>query len=79
MTNEMRNRMIDLAASYFANWQASMAALETDEERDYCNRYEGAMQMAALLGIEEKEIQDYAWGKWGEEIGRLYDENHATV
>lgn len=78
MTNELRDRAIDLAASYFANWKAYEAALEYDDERNYRNRYEGAMQMAALLGIEEAEIEAYAWDKWGKEIGRLYEDNHAT-
>lgn len=78
MTNELRDRAINLAASYFANWKACEAALEHDDARAYRNRYEGAMQMAALLGIEEAEIEAYAWDKWGDLIGRLYDDNHAT-
>ena len=79
MTNELRNKIIDLAASYFANWQACLAALEYDEAREYGDRYEGAMRTAALIGIEESEIKDHAWRKWGDEIGKLYDGNHASV
>ena len=75
---DVRIRMIDLAASYFASWRHAMAAMEVDDERDYRCRYEGAQRAAALLGIEEREIEDYAWAKWGDEIGKIYTENHQT-
>ena len=78
MTNEMRSKAIELAASYLANWKASAAALEPDEERDYRNRYEGAMRMAALLGIEESEIEATAWRLWGDEIKQAFEANNAT-
>ena len=76
--NEIRQKSTELAASYFANWKAAAAALDYDEERKYYNMYEAARCMAALMDIEEKEIQALAWSKYGEEIGKIYDENNAT-
>lgn len=74
--DDVKNRVIDLAASYYAMWRAAMAAHEVDDERDYRCRFEGAQLTAALLGIEEREIVEHAWKKWGDEIGRAYaDEN----
>lgn len=78
MMNEIKSKAIELAASYFANWKASEAALEYDDARDYRNRYDGARQMAALMGIEESEIEETAWKLYGEEIGKIYNENNAT-
>lgn len=77
-SNDVRNRVINLAASYFANWQHSMAIHEVDNERDYRCRYEGAQRAAAILGIEEEEIEEYAWAKWGDEIAKAHTENNPT-
>lgn len=74
--DDVKSRVIDLAASYFANWRAAMAAHEADDERDYRCKYEGAQLTAALLGIEEREIEEHAWKKWGDEIGRVYAEEN---
>lgn len=78
MTNEIRAKALEVAAGFYANWKACLAALEYDEERDYRNKYDGARQMAAIMGIEESEIEEMAWRLYGNEIGMLYDENNAT-
>lgn len=75
---DVRSQIIELAAAYFANWKYSMATLDVDNERDYRCRYEGAQRTAALLGIEEREIEDYAWTKWGDEIAKAHTENNPT-
>lgn len=84
MTNEIRSRAIELAASYYANWQACRAASEHDDARDYRNKYEGALRMAVLMGIGEdecaieREIEKTAYRLWGDEIGKIYETNNAT-
>jgi hypothetical protein len=78
MNNETREKAIKLAASYFANWKYYAAALEPDEERRYSDKYDGAVRMAALIGIDEKEIEDAAWALYGDEIRSAYEANNAT-
>lgn len=78
MTNEIREKAIELAASYFANWKACEAEHEYDDAAGYKNTYEGAMRMAAIMGIEASEIEDAAWKLYGDEIGKAYEDNNAT-
>lgn len=86
MKNEIRAKAIELAASYYANWKVCEAALEHREGWDYRNKYEGAMRMAILLGVDngegedkiEREIKDTAYRLWGDEIEKAYEDNNAT-
>lgn len=86
MTNEIRTKAIELAASYYANWQVCEAEMEYSEGREYRNRYEGALRMAILLGVDngdgenaiESEIKDTAYRLWGDEIRKAYEANNAT-
>ena len=69
---DVRIRMIDLAASYFASWRHAMAAMEVDDERDYrpgaravrelmedplLEEERTAVERAARRFFEEKEIR----------------------
>lgn len=86
MANENRAKIIELVASYYANWQACEAALEYDEGNEYRNRYEGALRTALLMGLDngkgedgfEWEIKDTAYRLWGDEIVKVYEANNAT-
>lgn len=86
MTSEIRTKAIELASSYYANWQACEAALEHKEAWDYRNKYEGSLRMAVLMGIDngdgegelEREIKETAYRLWGDVIGKAYKENNAT-
>lgn len=86
MTNEIREKAIELAASYYANWKACEAALERDEGWEYRNKYEGALRMAILLGVDngegeseiEREIKDTAYSLWGDEIRKAHEGNNIT-
>lgn len=78
MTNEMRTKAVNLAASYFANWKYYEATLDFDEARKYYNKYEAAANMAALMGIEAREIEETAWAQYGNEIGQAHATNNAT-
>lgn len=76
--SDVRAKAINLAASYYANWQYSRVSLNYDAERDYRNKYDGALCMARLLGIEAAEIERTAWRRYGEEIGKAHKANNAT-
>lgn len=78
MDNEMRTKVINLAASYFANWKYYSVTHEYDEAARYSAKYDGAKCAAALLGIEEAEIEEAAWKQYGDEIGKAYEANNAT-
>ena len=78
-STEIRAKALNLAASYFANWKASAAEHDYDAEREYYHKYDAARCMAAIIGIEEQEIEDTAWKMYGDEIRKLYDENNATI
>lgn len=74
MNEELRNALIDLAASYYANRVCEEGMCHYDSAKAYGNQFEGAARMAALMGIEEKELKDYAWKKWGKEMQEAADE-----
>lgn len=78
MINEIITKAVNLAASYYAEWQACSAAHEYFEERIYRDRYEGAFRVVVLLynSVDankyelkiEAEIKDAAYDLYGEEI-----------
>lgn len=76
---ETRAKLIELAASYFAQWKYDDANLDYFEGGRYREKYDGACRMAEILGIEEAEIERYAWQKWSNEIGEAYESNHNTI
>ena len=76
MNEAMKSKMIDLAASYYANQVCEEAAAHYEAAKAYGNKFEGAVQMAALVGIEEAEIKEYAWRKWGQAMQEAADELH---
>lgn len=86
MTNEIRTKAIELAANYYANWQVCEAEMKYSEGCEYRNRYEGALRMAILLGVDngqgeneiEREIKQTAYQLWGDEIDKVYEANNAT-
>ena len=73
-----RNRAIEIAASYFADWKLAAVEHRANDERMYHAKYDAARQMAALLDIDEETIQTTAWRKYGGEIAKAHEENNAT-
>lgn len=75
---ETREKLINLAAGLFAQWKYDEANLDYFDAGRYHEKYDGARQMAAILGITEAEIEKRAWDKWAYAIGEAYEANHNT-
>lgn len=69
---DTRQAIIEVAASYYANWKIAHISRELSDL--HLGYYNGALNIAKLLGITEEEIIDTAYKLYGKTIQDVSNE-----
>ena len=73
--NDPITTAINIAATYYANWQLANAEFDSYNISKYHCMFDAARVICAVFGIDEQTIIDAARSQYGAEIAKAQEES----